>query len=267
MTERSERSERSEGMRRHLPGGVGGRPPQADRMKALIEVADLVVRYGTATALDRVALTVGAGELVALIGPNGAGKTSLVNAIAGVLRPAAGRVELRGRVGLVPEGRQMFGDLTVEDNLALGAWRRRRSRGARDTARVYDMLPQLAGLRGRRAGSLSGGEQQMVAFGRALMAEPDVIVVDELSLGLAPLVTADLAGHLRELNSERGLAVLLIEQNARLALDLCGRGYVLEAGRIRAEGGAAELAAGPDVTDAYLGGRAVKGENGAEGET
>jgi branched-chain amino acid transport system ATP-binding protein len=224
---------------------------------AVIEVEDLVVRYGTATALDRVALTVGAGELVALIGPNGAGKTSLVNAVLGVLRPAAGRVELRGRAGLVPEGRQMFDDLTVEDNLALGAWRRRRAKGARDTARVYEVLPRLADLRRRRAGSLSGGQQQMVAFGRALMADPDVIVVDELSLGLAPLVTADLAEHLRALNAERGLAVLLIEQNARLALDLCGRGYVLEAGRIRAEGSAADLAAGPDVADAYLGGPAA----------
>ncbi|MFD0689339.1 ABC transporter ATP-binding protein [Actinomadura fibrosa] len=222
---------------------------------AVIEVADLVVRYGTATALDRVALTVGAGEMVALIGPNGAGKTSLVNAVLGLLRPASGRVRLSGRAGLVPEGRQMFDDLTVEDNLALGAWRRR-GRGARDTAPVYRALPRLAELRGRRAGTLSGGEQQMVAFGRALMAAPDVVVVDELSLGLAPLVTADLAGHLRALNAERGVAVLLIEQNARLALDLCGRGYVLEAGRIRAEGTAAELAAGPAVLDAYLGGRA-----------
>ncbi|WP_026406251.1 ABC transporter ATP-binding protein [Actinomadura rifamycini] len=220
----------------------------------VVEVSGLVVRYGTATALDRVALTVGAAEAVALIGPNGAGKTSLVNAVMGVLRPAAGRVRVRGRAALVPEGRQMFDGLTVEDNLALGAWRRRRERGARDTARVYEVLPRLAALRDRRAGSLSGGEQQMVAFGRALMADPDVLVVDELSLGLAPLVTADLAEHLRALNTGRGLALLLIEQNARLALDLCTRGYVLEAGRIRAEGAAAELAAGSAVADAYLGG-------------
>jgi branched-chain amino acid transport system ATP-binding protein len=219
----------------------------------LIEVADLVVRYGAATALDQVDLTVAAGELVALIGPNGAGKSSLVNAIIGIVRPASGHARLRGRVALVPEGRQMFGDLSVEDNLALGAWRRRRGAGARDTGRVYDVLPQLAGLRDRRAGTLSGGEQQMVAFGRALMAEPDVIVVDELSLGLAPMVTADLAGHLREINASQGVAVLLIEQNARLALDLCDRGYVLEAGRIRARGSAAELAGSADVAAAYLG--------------
>jgi branched-chain amino acid transport system ATP-binding protein len=219
----------------------------------VIEVRDLVVRYGAATALDRVDLTVGAGELVALIGPNGAGKTSLVNAVMGIVGPAAGLARTRGRAALVPEGRQMFDDLTVEDNLALGAWRRRRTAGARDTARVYEVLPQLAGLRDRRAGTLSGGEQQMVAFGRALMASPDVIVVDELSLGLAPMVTADLAGHLREISSGQGVAVLLIEQNARLALDLCERGYVLEAGRIRASGNAAELAGSADLAAAYLG--------------
>ena len=221
----------------------------------VIEVADLVVRYGAATALDRVGLTVAAGELVALIGPNGAGKTSLVNAVMGIVRPAAGTARTHGRAALVPEGRQMFDDLSVEDNLALGAWRRRRTHGARDTARVYEVLPQLAGLRDRRAGTLSGGEQQMVAFGRALMAAPDVIVVDELSLGLAPMVTADLAAHLREINSGQGVAVLLIEQNARLALDLCERGYVLEAGRIRAGGSAAELAGSADLTAAYLGDR------------
>lgn len=219
----------------------------------VIEAEDLVVRYGTATALDRVSLTVGAGELVALIGPNGAGKSSLVNALLGIVRPVSGRVAVHGRVALVPEGRQMFPDLSVDDNLALGAWRRRNEPGARDTSRVYEVLPDLVRVRGQRAGSLSGGQQQMVAFGRALMAEPDVVVVDELSLGLAPLVTADLAAHLRALSAERGMAVLLIEQNARLALDLCTRGYVLEAGRIRASGSAARLRESAEVADAYLG--------------
>ncbi|WP_119729365.1 ABC transporter ATP-binding protein [Thermomonospora amylolytica] len=222
----------------------------------VIEVSDLVVRYGTATALDHVDLTVGAGELVALIGPNGAGKSSLVNAVMGIVCPASGRVRVSGRAALVPEGRQMFADLTVDDNLRLGAWRRRRVPGARDTSRVYEVLPELTRVRDQRAGTLSGGQQQMVAFGRALMADPDVIVVDELSLGLAPRITAGLAEHLRALNAERGLAVLLIEQNARLALDLCGRGYVLEAGRIRAHGTAAELAASEEVAAAYLGGPA-----------
>jgi branched-chain amino acid transport system ATP-binding protein len=204
--------------------------------------------------VDRVDLEVGPGELVALIGPNGAGKTSLVNAIFGIVRPASGRVRLSGRPALVPEGRQMFADLSVDDNLALGAWRRGRERRARDTSWVYEVLPGLVRVRDQRAGTLSGGQQQMVAFGRALMAEPDVVVVDELSLGLAPLVTAELARHLRELNGERELAVLLIEQNARLALDLCTRGYVMEAGRIRARGSAAELSESAEVIDAYLGG-------------
>jgi branched-chain amino acid transport system ATP-binding protein len=219
----------------------------------MITIEDLVVRYGTAVALDHVDLTVGKGEMVALIGPNGAGKSSLVNAIMGIVKPASGRISVEGRVSLVPEGRQMFPDLSVDDNLALGAWRRRREKGARDTSWVYEVLPELVRVRKQRAGSLSGGQQQMVAFGRALMAEPDVVVVDELSLGLAPLVTADLAAHLRTLNAERGLAVLLIEQNARLALDICTRGYVLEAGRIRASGTTEELKASAEVADAYLG--------------
>jgi branched-chain amino acid transport system ATP-binding protein len=221
-------------------------------MTALAEVRDLVVRYGAGTALDGVTLTVGVGEMVALIGPNGAGKSTLVGALAGFLTPASGTVTVVGRLAQVPEGRQLFGDLTVEDNLQLGAWRL----GARDRdpEAVYQVLPGLVRLRRRRAGLLSGGEQQMVAIGRALMSRPDLLVVDELSLGLAPLVIADLVRHLLELNTERGLAVLLIEQNARLALRLCGRGYVLEAGRIVAGGPAAELAADPRVARAYLGG-------------
>jgi branched-chain amino acid transport system ATP-binding protein len=214
----------------------------------MIEVSDLVVRYGAAVALDGVSLTVGAGEMVALIGSNGAGKSTLVNTLSGIVRPAAGRVSVGGRLAHVPEGRQLFGDLTVDDNLRLGGWRVRN----RDTAPIYEVLPALVPLRRRRAGSLSGGEQQMVAVGRALMSRPDVLAVDELSLGLAPLVVADLVRHLRGLNGE-GLAVLLIEQNARLALDLCSRAYVLEAGRIVAEGPSAELAESPAVAAAYLG--------------
>jgi branched-chain amino acid transport system ATP-binding protein len=215
----------------------------------VIEVVDLTVRYGIATALDRVSLTVGAGEMVALIGPNGAGKSTLVDTLSGILRPAGGTVSVKGRLAHVPEGRQVFPDLTVDDNLRLGGWRSRN----RDTGPVYDVLPALASLRRHRAGQLSGGQQQMVAVGRALMANPDVLAVDELSLGLAPLVVADLASHLRTLNAERGLAVLLIEQNARLALDLCERGYVLEAGRVVAAGTSADLADDPRVAAAYLG--------------
>ncbi len=214
----------------------------------MIEVRDLVVRYGPATALDHVSLTVGEGEMVALVGPNGAGKSTVVNTLSGILTPASGTVTVRGRLAHVPEGRQVFGDLTVEDNLRLGGRRYKE----RDTGPVHAILPRLGELRHRRAGTLSGGEQQMVAVGRALMSRPDALAVDELSLGLAPLVVADLVRHLRELNETRGLAVLLIEQNARLALDLCSRAYVLEAGRIVAEGPSDELAAG--VAAAYLGG-------------
>jgi branched-chain amino acid transport system ATP-binding protein len=218
----------------------------------VVEVAGLVVRYSGATALDGVDLTVGAGELVALIGPNGAGKSTLVRALSGLVRPAAGQVTVRGRLAQVPEGREMFGDLSVDDNLRLGGWRN--GRRGRDTTEIYRLLPGLAGLRRRRAAQLSGGEQQMVAIGRALMARPEVLVVDELSLGLAPLVVTELVSHLRTLNADRGLAVLLIEQNARLALELCQRAYVLEAGRVVLHGTAADLARDPRVTAAYLGG-------------
>jgi branched-chain amino acid transport system ATP-binding protein len=216
----------------------------------VIRVENLVVRYGSATALDHVSLTVGAGERVALIGPNGAGKSTLVNTLSGILRPASGTVTVEGRLAHVPEGRHLFGELTVEDNLRLGAWRIR----DRDPAWIYELLPQLRELRNRRAATLSGGQQQMVAVARALMARPDVLVIDELSLGLAPMVVAELARDLEAIHAERGLALLLIEQNARLAFDLCDRAYVLEAGRNVIEGTSAELAKSPEVARAYLGG-------------
>ncbi|MFI7451490.1 ABC transporter ATP-binding protein [Nonomuraea sp. NPDC049714] len=216
----------------------------------MIDVTDLVVSYGTATALDHVTLSVGQGEMVALLGPNGAGKSTLANTLAGILAPVSGTVRIGGRLAMIPEGRQLFPDMSVADNLALGGWRS----GQRDPAAVYELLPRLAELSGRKAGVLSGGEQQMVAFGRAMMARPEALVVDELSLGLAPNVTADLAAHLAELNREHGLTVLLIEQNARLAFELCHRAYVLESGRLVAEGDSAELAEDPRVASAYLGG-------------
>ena len=216
----------------------------------MIDVRDLVVRYGSATALDGVSLEVHAGERVALVGPNGAGKSTLVNTLSKIVRPSGGRVTIQGRLSHVPEGRQLFPDLTVDDNLMLGAWKAR----DRDTAWIYALLPALEPKRSQRAGTLSGGQQQMVAFGRALMSRPDVMVVDELSLGLAPIIVADLVRHLAELNTSSGLAVLLIEQNARLALDLCTRAYVIEAGRIVAEGPSVELSNSAELTKAYLGG-------------
>ena len=225
-------------------------------MPLVLDVQDLVVRYGQATALDGVSLQVQRGEMVALIGPNGAGKTTLLNTICGLLMPASGRVRLSGRVAQVPEGRQLFADMSVEDNLRLGAWTRR----DRSPGRVLQLFPPLAALRKRVAGTLSGGEQQMVAVGRALMAEPDLLAVDELSLGLAPMVVDDLAEHLARLNRERGMAVLLVEQNARLALELCPRAYVLEAGRIALSGTASELEHSAAVRAAYLGGASEEAE-------
>ncbi len=210
------------------------------------------MRYGEATALDGINLRVGRGEMVALIGPNGAGKTTLLNTICGLFQPAGGSYRLSGRIAQVPEGRQLFADMTVEDNLRLGAWRVRN----REPARVFELFPPLLQLRRRIAGTLSGGEQQMVAVGRALMAEPDLLAVDELSLGLAPMVVDDLADHVVRLNRERGMAVLLVEQNARLALELCPRAYVLESGRMALSGSSAELAKSPAVQAAYLGGAA-----------
>jgi branched-chain amino acid transport system ATP-binding protein len=215
----------------------------------VLKATDLTVRWGAVTAVDGVSITVGRSELVALIGPNGAGKTSLLQALAGLARPASGTITADGRLGYVPEGRQLFYDLSVEDNLALGAWRGRK----RDPRRVYEVLPALAELGRRRAGTLSGGQQQMVAVGRALMADPEILLIDELSLGLAPVVVSDLVRHLRRLHEELGLAVLLVEQNARIALALCRRGYVLENGRIVASGSSAELSGSEDIRQAYLG--------------
>jgi branched-chain amino acid transport system ATP-binding protein len=165
-------------------------------------------------------------------------------------------MRIEGRLAQVPEGRQLFGDLTVEDNVRLGAWRS----GNRDPDRVYRLFPDLARLRHRRADTLSGGAPQLVAVGRALMSDPDILAVDELSLGLAPLVVADLVQHLRTLNEERGMAVLLVEQNARLAFDVCGRAYIIEAGRVVADGSCADLANSAAVQRAYLGGPVT--ENG-----
>jgi branched-chain amino acid transport system ATP-binding protein len=249
---------------------------------ALLEVDDLVVRYGEAVAVDKVSLHVGAGERVALIGPNGAGKSSLLNAVCGVVRPAAGRVRIAGDdvtgatpatvvrhgVSQVPEGRHVFASLPVEANLLLGAYGRffslevvsstvrylRRKTSIRERLdRVYTLLPKLHELRDRPAGNTSGGEQQMVAIGRALMAEPRLIAIDELSLGLAPLVVDQLAEFLERLNDEEAVAVLLVDQSALLAFSLCERAYVLETARVAVEGPSSELRLRPEVRSAYLG--------------
>ncbi|MHB8263822.1 MAG: ABC transporter ATP-binding protein [Acidimicrobiales bacterium] len=226
-------------------------PDGAVSNNALLATYDLVVRYGSAVALDGVSMYVERGEMVALIGPNGAGKSTLLNTLSGINHPAAGRIVCSGKLAHVPEGRQLFLDLTVEDNLRLGAYRG----GSRDPSPMYELFPQLHGLRNRRAGGLSGGEQQMVSIGRALMANPDIMAVDELSQGLAPLVVSDITNHLATLNKEKGIAVLLVEQNARLALGITSRAYVLENGQVIKEGRSEDLARDPAVQKAYLGGQ------------
>jgi len=215
----------------------------------MIAVEDVVVRYGSATALDRVSLTVGAGEMVALIGANGAGKSTLLNAISRVVPTSKGVIRIRGSFAHVPEGRQLFSDLSVDDNLRLGAFRS----GDRQTAWIYELMPELERVRKQRADSLSGGQQQMVAIGRGLMARPDVIAIDEMSLGLAPKIVQAIARQLAALNESDGLGVLLVEQSARVALSLCSKAYVLESGRLVAEGASRDLANSCLVESAYLG--------------
>jgi branched-chain amino acid transport system ATP-binding protein len=215
----------------------------------VITVEDLVVRYGSATALDGVSLNVQAGEMVALVGANGSGKSTLLKALSGVVPRASGRLRIEGTFAHVPEGRQLFPDLTVEDNLVLGAFQHR----DRDTAWVYAIFPELVRTRKQRAGTLSGGQQQMVAIARGLMGRPKVLAIDEMSLGLAPLIVKSLAKTLRAINREEGLSVLLVEQSARLALSLCSRAYVLESGRVVADGPSTVLAQSTHIQSAYLG--------------
>jgi branched-chain amino acid transport system ATP-binding protein len=229
----------------------------------MLEVRALASRYGRIPALDDVNLRVGAGELVALVGANGAGKTTLLRTISGVQPASAGAIGFEGhdltalsarrRVQLgivqVPEGRQVFGPLSVEDNLRLGAFARGTPK-ATDT--VFALFPALQAKRREAAGNLSGGQQQMLAIGRALMAQPRLLLLDEPSMGLAPRLVAEIFGHIAALKT-RGTTVLLVDQNARAALAVADRGYVMEAGRIVLEGAAADLLRNPQVQQAYMG--------------
>jgi branched-chain amino acid transport system ATP-binding protein len=238
-------------------------------VSALLEAAGLSVAYGRIEAVRGVDLRVEPGELVGVIGSNGAGKTSLMRALAGVVRPAAGRIVFAGAdvtglpshrmvaagLSLVPEGRQVFADQTVEDNLLLGAYHRigrDRAGVEQDFARVFALFPRLAERRFQLAGTLSGGEQQMLAIGRGLLARPRLLAIDELSLGLAPRVLDQLFPVLTALNRD-GLSILLVEQMASHALAVTARTYVMEQGRVLLEGPSAELARDPRVLTAYLG--------------
>ena len=232
----------------------------------MLEVGTLEVSYAGIRALRGVDLTVAAGETVALIGPNGAGKSSLLNAVSGIVRPAAGTVSLGGedltgvppwqitRAGIlqVPEGRQVFSEMTVMENLLVGETARHGREQTYPLADVLRLFPILDERRSQLAGSLSGGQQQMLAIGRALMGAPRVLLLDEPSLGLAPVIIAQVFEALAELKS-RGLTILLVEQNAHLALSASDRAYVLERGTILRSGPSGELAEDPEITALYLG--------------
>jgi len=233
-----------------------------------LAVEQLDVYYGAVHALKGVSLHVDAGEIVTLIGANGAGKTTLLRTISGIVPSRGGRVSFEGKditrlpaheiVGLgvsqSPEGRMVFANLSVEDNLELGAYRRRDRDGIKqDYEKVFRLFPRLLERRKQLSGTLSGGEQQMLAMGRALMSRPRVLLLDEPSLGIAPLLVRDIFKTIGEINRQ-GTTVLLVEQNAHMALGIAQRGYVLETGRVVLEDTAAKLAANDEVRAAYLGG-------------
>jgi branched-chain amino acid transport system ATP-binding protein len=233
----------------------------------MLEIQALKIAYGGINAVKGIDLHVNEGEMVALIGANGAGKTSTLKAISGVLTPSAGRVLYRGAdvtgaaaytlvergLALVPEGRQVFGRLTVQENLRMGAYARRDATGVKaDQERMYQLFPRLYERRTQTAGTLSGGEQQMLAIGRALMTTPRLLLLDEPSMGLAPLMVQRIFETIRKVATE-GVTVLLVEQNAKLALELSHRGYVMESGTITLSAQSSALLNDPQVRQAYLG--------------
>jgi len=233
----------------------------------MLEIDRIRVSYGAAVALWDVSITIGAGELVCVVGPNGAGKTTLINAIAGINRVGAGAIRMDGEsltsipahafcdhgIAVVPEGRRLFSAMSVRENLELGSYRRAaRANRPASLARVLSIFPVLAERLNVPAGVLSGGQQQMVAIGRALMAHPRLLLLDEPSLGLAPAVVLDLFTVIREING-MGIAMLLVEQNVAVALEIASRAYVLEEGRIVAQGSPPSLAQHPHIKRAYLG--------------
>ncbi len=232
----------------------------------MLAVEDVVSRYGRIEVVHGVSLTVDAGEIVTLVGSNGAGKTTLLRAISGVQSIARGAIVFEGRaihrvpphmrvrlgIAQVPEGRQVFGPLSVDDNLRLGAWARPNAGLQADLDEVYAIFPALTAKRSAAAGSLSGGQQQMLAIGRALMARPKLLLLDEPSMGLAPLLVDQILAAIADLRRS-GVTVLLVEQNVGTALAIADRAYVIETGRIVLSGDSATIAQDPRVRDAYLG--------------
>jgi len=233
----------------------------------LLKIDRLTVRYGKITAVREVSMHVGEGEIVTLIGTNGAGKTTLLRTISGLNKPAEGDILLGGQsisglaperinglgIAHVPEGRRLFPHMSVFDNLELGAFQRNDVDGVRrDMDMVMEHFPKLRERREQMAGSLSGGEQQMVAMGRAIMSSPKVVLMDEPSLGLSPIMCQEIAKIIRQIH-EMGRTIVLVEQNARLALSLAQRAYVMETGKVVLEGPAKDLSSDPNVQKSYLG--------------
>jgi len=234
----------------------------------VLSVRDIHASYGPVLALQGVSLEVPEGGVVTVLGANGAGKTSTLHAVSGLLRPSQGVIEFEGRridrlpaerivqlgISQVPEGRQIFTELTVGENLRLGAYTRRDSRGvARDTDRVFSYFPVLGERRGQQAALLSGGEQQMLAIGRALMAKPRLLLLDEPSLGLAPMLVREIFRIIKTINEEDGLTILLVEQDATIALGLAQHGYLLESGTVVLDDSAERLRRSNAIRRSYLG--------------
>ena len=234
----------------------------------MLEIRDVVCRYGKVTAVKGVTLSVNQGQLVALIGANGAGKTTMLRSISGLLQAAAGQITFEGRditrasagtilslgISHCPEGRRVFPQLTVQENLEMGAYLRKDSAGiAADMERTFEQFPRLAERREQVAGTLSGGEQQMLAISRALMSRPKLVMFDEPSLGLAPNLVEHTFEIIKSIRAS-GTTVLMVEQNAYAALDMCDHAYLLESGAMVLEGSGADMIANPHVREAYLGG-------------
>ena len=236
---------------------------------ALLELKNVEAAYGNIKALKGISLSVPEGKIVTLIGANGAGKSTTMKTIMGVMKPVAGEVIFKGEnisgkkthrivkrgLVLVPEGRQILQNMTVRENLEMGAFQRKDEKGIEeDLAKVFERFPRLFERQAQLGGTLSGGEQQMLAIGRAMMARPEVMLLDEPSMGLAPLVVQQIFDVIKDIN-KMGTTVLLVEQNARKALQIADYAYVMETGRIVMEGPAQEVASNPDVMAAYLGGK------------
>ncbi len=236
-------------------------------MGTMLKVDDLQVYYGSIHAVKGISFEVNEGEIVTLIGANGAGKSTTLNTVAGLLKPRAGSIEFEGEslvgvpahkmvpkgIALCPEGRRVFTEMSVKENLEMGAFTRNDAEAKESRKMVYDRFPRLRERKGQSAGTLSGGEQQMLAMGRALMSKPKLLMLDEPSMGLAPILVQEIFDIIRALH-EQGTTILLVEQNAQMALSVADRAYVLETGRVSMSGNANELLHDKRVQQAYLGG-------------